>query len=1234
MEAVETVDVSWLHHSHKGKNGSLAVFTFEYLPRILIYLLDHLSRCRSASSAVSDKSAADSDATAAQQSTTLDATSTSSPNGIASTPGPLTSPTAENSVDPSHKDTATPDSEGKAADKSAGAQKTAPKQSSPRPISGRRNSWISNLSSKFSSGSTPPSLSTFKPNSSSPKNASPISKLDTHNPFGAAYSPWEKDDEHKEDPAPLASTSPKGPSFFQNAFRKLSSSGSSGPGKLVPNGGLCQRRVMNVDQQRDRCKIAELDQAKLRRVAFCVDVEIAGVSRREAADSVAQASNGQLQPQPQPQPQPQLSDTTTQKNKKADSKSKGKKDANGGAANGMANPQVVTESEAKPTTEVKEPTKEPTRKQEKKKRSEEERRERKERKRRLAEVNGTIPLQLRVDDDEDDEPSSSGPTPSTTRSKSQSHPTTDPVRIYRRCCQLRETPVLKGVVDQISAPSSTLAEAPGTVAVLDLSNFPMNSQDIATFGDWLAIVPVRKLILENCALTDESVRVILAGLLSTKTVEQMRLRRKRLKKSKGTTAAPEKESFGVVEKLSFKDNPKIGPEGWRHISLFVHLSKSLKAIDLSGIPLPRAQVLHNGGLGSMARPQKPAVDVPTVFANSLAERFGGDHLEELLLSECNPTTDDVQKICDAAIAVGLRRLGFANNNLDRQGLEHVVRYLAAGKCEGLDLGGNQLSDHLDLLIAAIDASQPLYALSLADCSLTPSVMAPLLQSFTQLPDFRFVDFSHNPDLFSSQPDALATFRRFLPKMLSLKRIHLADVNLSPDHAIALAEILPECPSLCHLNVLENPAIVKTASTADPKTQEEACAVYASLMAAVRVSRSIIAVDIEVPSAESNEVVKALASQIVAYSLRNLEQNAMGEEVVSLVGPAAPAARPHVPVPEILQHIVGHNDYEDAGDDDDEPAPDEDYVLGGTGVVKALGVCLGALDHHRSESYGDHSAPPSGTSTPRHRKAKPITSKKPLDMSKNLLASARTIRTRIQSALVREDRAGNDLNYRRLQFLDFTLSRMIQRFEDEYPETRIIAPPTPLIPNDVSSQNSDECPTAMSGGDLGLNGNPADGDTAIDDEDTDHYLIRLSRSSSMTSLHSRAMTSEEGHVHRLGQNLRRDFLKSSMDPQDEDDDGFSSPSFAKPSYDALQEKLERLQDEQARTLSEGAGVGKAMEKVGSTVEDLWMTQKQDAEAFAKFKESQIAAQINSGMRKPNLGNDDVGPKDETHLNEPK
>jgi hypothetical protein len=323
----------------------------------------------------------------------------------------------------------------------------------------------------------------------------------------------------------------------------------------------------------------------------------------------------------------------------------------------------------------------------------------------------------------------------------------------------------------------------------------------------------------------------------------------------------------------------------------------------------------------------------------------------------------------------------------------------------LDLGGNPIGADLDLMTDAIEGDLPLCALSLADCSLTPSTLYPLLQAFTRLPDLRFIDVSHNPALFSTQPDALSTFRRFLPKLPFLKRIHLADVNLSSDHMIALAEILPECPSLSHLNILENPALIALASAKDPETQEEACAVYASLLAAVRVSRTIIAVDIEDPSAENNEVVKALASQIVAYCLHNLEGGALEAELSGSVDPSLP--RTAVPIPDILQHIVGHGAAEEGGEEDNDPAPDEDYVIGGTGVVKALGVCLGNLDQHMP---GDVSGPPSGTTTPRHRKSRSYTAKRPRDMSKNLLESARNIRTRIESALVREDRAGNDANY--------------------------------------------------------------------------------------------------------------------------------------------------------------------------------------------------------------------------------
>lgn len=1184
MEGVQTVDVSWLHHSQK----------------------DHLSRTKSVSA--SDKPGTETEPTTSQPKSHRRSRSNSNP--ARPTPAPSTSEPKQAPRDDAAPVQAKPPPVEKNEEQKPSTPSPASRKTDPKPI-GRRNSWISSLSSKFSSGPTPPSQPSLKASPASPKTTSP---LETHNPFGAAYSPRDKEEEKKDDPNPFTSSSPKGPSFIHNALRKFSSN-SGGLPKLNPNGSICPRRVMNIDQNRHRCKIADLNQAKLNRVAFCVDVEIAGISHLDD-DEEAPPTSQLRQPLPE---------SNHHKSKKADLKSK-EQDEAGALKHPLATlaekdssppvpapvpPPATGDAKAQsssPPTNTTSPSGEgadPTRKQERKKRSEAERKERKERKRRLAVANGSVPLQL---DGENDEEYSRGPAPApgVPRPKTQSHPTTDPVRIYRRCCQLRETPVLKRVVDEISKPSSTLAESPGTVAALDLSNFPMTSQDLTTFSDWLAVVPVRKLILENCALTDTAVRAILSALLSTKTIEQMRYRRRRSRRPESPDSN-DHERYGVVEKLSLKDNLKIGREGWRHISLFVHLSKSLKAIDLSGIPFPQGQVAIDGS-GMTGQPQFPMADVSIIFASALAERFAGDHLEELLMSECNPSVDAVKQICQATTKMGLRRLGFANNGLTREGLEYVVEYLKAGQCEGLDLGGNTIKDDLDLITDAIEPETPLYALSLADCSLNPSVICPLLQSLAQIHNLRFIDFSHNRELFSSQPNALGAFRRFLPKMPSLKRFHLADVNLSPDHVIGLAEVLPECPSLCHLNILENQQIVDLASTTDPVAQEEACAVYASMMAAVRVSRTIIAVDIDIPVAENNEVVKALGSQIVAYSLRNLEGGAIAEELSDSTGPLV-----DVPVPDILQHIVGHSAIsEEPYDDEDEPTPDEDYVIGGTGVVKALGVCLGNLDQHGLDVLGEQSLPASGTTTPRRRKSRGVPTKRPRDMSKNLLESARNIRVRIQSALIREDRAGNDANYRRLQFLDITLDRMIQRFEDEYPETRIIPPLPPAIPvpDTISQHSGDDDGTGSIGASGNLNSSQLD-ETGGDEEDTDQYAVRLSRTSSMTSLHSRAMTSQEGHIHRIGQNLRRDFLKPSLVPGDGDEDFDYEDDNSH--IVALRQKLDLLHEEQSLSQFDDFDADMAYNHLGTTVDELYAAQQQDAEGFERFKQSQIAAQINSGIR---------------------
>lgn len=673
-------------------------------------------------------------------------------------------------------------------------------------------------------------------------------------------------------------------------------------------------------------------------------------------------------------------------------------------------PQQTSEANSKEVAEVKEPTK----KKEKKKRSEGERKERKERKHQEALANGTIPAEVKRDDS-----SGSGHESSTgvDTPPKQDRPTTDPLRIYRRCCQLRETPILKRVTEQISSPSACLASTPGILSCLDLSGYWMQLPDLITLGDYLAVVPVKRVILENCGLGDEAVRVILAGLLAAKTPEQAKHNRRLSKRVNGHEKSAT-EQLGVVEKISLKNNPKIGKEGWRHIALFVNMSRSLKAIDLSMIPFPQPSatvenVKHHTAHHSPSQPNSQ-IDMPTLLQEAIGERLGGSHLEELVMAQNGLNTDCIIKLVDATMKCGISRLGLASNNMSREALQHVIHYVRSGKCLGLDLGGNDIREGLDLFPEALNDKNPLYALSLADCHLSPSSLKSLLPALVQLPNFRFIDLSHNRDLFTTRPTALNDIRKYLPQCPTLKRIHLMDVAMSPEHAIALAESLSESRTLAHLNILENHRLTPLASAKTEAEQEEACALYASLMAAVRVSDSIVCIDIDVPSPDSSEVVKALAKQVVAYSLRNLERYPLQENSSSAI---AAMADPHggekqLTVPDILLHLVGHVDGFPENHDSDEPAPDDDYIVGGSGVVKALDICLNRAADARMSSL-EVSPQQSGVGTPQRVLQDTEVSKgKAKEMSKNLLESARKIRGRLQPALCKEAKGGDEFSYRK------------------------------------------------------------------------------------------------------------------------------------------------------------------------------------------------------------------------------
>ncbi|KAH0566538.1 hypothetical protein GP486_000079 [Trichoglossum hirsutum] len=1073
---------------------------------------------------------------------------------------------------------------------------------------GRRASWLSSLSYKFSSSSLQPSSNTASPTTSKTQ-----SDKVTQNAVNAPTNSEDAGKHGGNTSPPPSATKSSHPSFFQSALRRLSSSSTQLSGnvaKPLGTGGRVERRVMNIDRNRERCRIQELEAGKLRRVSFCVDVEIAGAPRypdegyvgkksheRDKEKKIKEKGEGEALKHPQ-----KVENDGDGEGGEAESAAKANKEGSGPKDPGSKDSKKGEEIEA--NAEEKKPS---SKKKEKKKRSEGERKERKVRKRKQAEANGTVPMEHTVETNQPPAGDmSSCSTPGNLTPKPQDRPTTDPLRIYRRCCQLRETPTLKKIVEQLSSPA--YAET-GVVLSLDLSENLLQFADVVTFSDFLALVPVKKLNLENSGLGDEAVRVILAGLLAVRgsAEEEHPLDPPQLAvciAENGSTGqskneTPRKHAFGrghgVVEKLSLKNNSKIGRDGWRYISCFIHLSRSVKAIDLSMIPFPQEASTHRSP-GPPTRQTTSggttAVEIACIFSKAIAERLGGAQLEELAMAECGLSPGQIGKIVDGVIRSGVRRLGLASNGMNEEGLEHVARYVREASCEGLDLGGNDLGSLISTLTGAMHDKCPLCALSLADCNLTPSSLSRLFPALVSLPNFRFIDLSHNRTLFQAQPDALPLIRKYLPQLRMLKRIHLVDVELTPEHAISLSEILPEVPNLAHLNILENSQLSALTSTGDETSQEEASALYASLMSAVKVSNTIICIDVDVPGDNSSEVVKALAKQVIAYCLRNMER------ITELGSTAAATMEPHeekkVAIPDVLLHLVGHA--EDGGEDqsDDQSVHENDYVVGGTGIVKALGVCLGNMSRDSRQYPSEPSADVSDIETQRVELAELGYRGKAKDMSKNLLDSARKIRSRLQPALAREDKMHDYMNYRRLLFLDQTLAGMIQRFEDEYPECR--------LSNEPSTSYLSPYPTSEPGSSPTLRKEPST--TETEDEDAGPLLVRHN---SDVSLASRALSNEEGRMHRFGQRIRREvFRPETLDHHH----GTTGEEEEAQPVKALRCQIESMKSEEIIDKVETLGAEAVIRELSTDVERLHSLAKQDPEAFEQFRAAQLMAEHNN------------------------
>lgn len=647
--------------------------------------------------------------------------------------------------------------------------------------SSRRNSWISNISSKFSSQAPPsPSVPQTTKSQANGTNAGPSTQSARDNLVTSPTQPTPN--REAEELQPYVPQRPKdsNSSFFSNLTRRLSSGAqNAGNPRAGENGGMCPRRVLNVNQNRERCLLPELDSSKLRRVAFSVDVEIASGPRYRDEDGDASSKQKKVSKKMKERGEGEAlkhPQAETERKEQSDAAAASTNNASAGAA-GLTETTLENGNKAEALGDNFDASLE-----------DDARKERKEKKRQKAENNGQLPRELDGDISPTQGPSTNGtPIPSGAATP-KDRPTTDPVRIYRRCCQLRESPILKRITEQLMAEDCTSPDDPGTVTQLNLTGSRLQLADFVTLGDWLAIVPVKRLLLEDADLSDEGLRVVLSGLLASKKPQPTRRRN-------GARQVPAKSTGGIVEKLTLKNNPRISRIGWKHVSIFLYMCRSIKALDVSMLHFPQELPPSEPDTNIKAPSQMPkttgkSVDAAETLFKALSGRLGGSRLEEITMAECGLAPSQIRKIVDGATACGIARLGFAGNKLDDEGFEHVLHYVRSGVCQALDLGSNDLRGKLGKLAEALshNPNSPVWGLSLAGCSLDTNSLKELLPTLTTLQNFRFIDISHNRNLFVGDQCALQLLRKYLPKLTNLKRLHLVDVGLSVRQAISLAEV--------------------------------------------------------------------------------------------------------------------------------------------------------------------------------------------------------------------------------------------------------------------------------------------------------------------------------------------------------------------------------------------------------------------------------------------------------------
>lgn len=196
--------------------------------------------------------------------------------------------------------------------------------------------------------------------------------------------------------------------------------------------------------------------------------------------------------------------------------------------------------------------------------------------------------------------------------------------------------------------------------------------------------------------------------------------------------------------------------------------------------------------------------------------------------------------------------------------------------------------------------------------------------------------------------------------------------------------------------------------------------------------------------------------------------------------------------------------------------------------------------------------------------------------------------------------------------------MIKRFEDEFPETRLQptsdSPPARDTESETSPVGSVELTNIAED-------QSSDNEQAVVDANPsdDGFTVRpvLSRHNSDVSIASRALSQEEGRMHRFGQKFRRDIINA------EGPERQLGTAAEEEHLQLLRATVEGLDGAEIQRRLEAGGHDAALEELSNEASELRRQFiEADPENWKKFVESQEAAQRNLAAQSRARSSSDV------------